>query len=378
MTSEIRSLQTCLASIPDPRKKRGVRFPFVPMLLLALVGLLSRQVTMQSIIDHASLHWEVIGSILGFVTAFGVPHATTLSRLLARVPPELLQTAFSQWLAQLVAEVVEEASVDGKYPHQYRDEQGNTFGLLNVFAHEVKACLRQWLVSEKEAEPSVLKAHLDELFATYPNLRILTGDALFAQRPLSEALVAARRGYLWRIKGNQPNIQQAIEITFAEASKREPDAQTTDKKDGAIEVRKLWVDEETAAYVAQELDFAGAQQVARLDKTVHNLTTGLEKTETWYLVSYDPQGPLSATRLLQRTRAHWTIENSLHHIEDRSWDEDRHTLRRPGLGICFSMLLSTALTILQLSSVFDTKLSMPRRAKRCEANPRLALNLVME
>ncbi|GAB4497580.1 MAG: hypothetical protein OHK0052_09430 [Anaerolineales bacterium] len=72
------------------------------------------------------------------------------------------------------------------------------------------------------------------------------------------------------------------------------------------------------------------------------------------------------------------IENSLHHIEDRSWDEDRHTLHRPGAGVCFSMLLGMALTGLQLASIFDTKLSMPRSAKRCEANPRLALSLVLD
>ncbi|GAB4497578.1 MAG: hypothetical protein OHK0052_09420 [Anaerolineales bacterium] len=97
------------------------------MLLLALVGLLSRQVTLQGMIDHASLHWDVLGLALGFVSAFRIPLATTLSRLLARVSPDLLQTAFAPWLAQLVAEVVEEANVDGKYPHQYRDEQGNSY-----------------------------------------------------------------------------------------------------------------------------------------------------------------------------------------------------------------------------------------------------------
>jgi len=85
---------------------------------------------------------------------------------------------------------------------------------------------------------------------------------------------------------------------------------------------------------------------------------------------------LPAQQFLQRVRAHWSIENCLHHIEDRSWDEDRHTLRRPGLGVCFSMLLSLALTILQLNEAFEAKMSMPRRAKQCEAQPLFALNLL--
>ena len=81
MSPEIESLQTCLKSVPDPRKKRGVRFPFVPMLLLTLVGLLARQINLQGIIDHAELQWTLLGPALGFALTFGVPHATTLSRL---------------------------------------------------------------------------------------------------------------------------------------------------------------------------------------------------------------------------------------------------------------------------------------------------------
>jgi predicted transposase YbfD/YdcC len=376
MGPDIESLQTCLQSVPDPRKKRGIRFPLVPMLLLGLVGLLARQNSLQSIIDHARLHWPVLGPGLGFGQIFGVPHATTLSRLLARVEPEALQAAFGSWLIQLVSDLVEVAAVDGKYPHQSRTEGGEPFGLLNVFAHDLKACLWQWVISDKSAEPSVLKAHLDELFARYPLLRILTGDALFAQRGLCEALVAARRGYLLRVKGNQPELQAALKTTFEVVSQEPPHAQTVDKAGSKIEIRRLWLDSETAHYAATELNFAGAQQVARLDKLSHDLNTQQVKQETWYLVSCDPHGPLTAAQLLQRARSHWGVENSLHHVQDRSWGEDQHVLRRPGLGPCFSMLLAMALTILRLSDQFEPKLSMPRRAKQCEANPHLALALV--
>lgn len=376
MSPEIKSLQTCLQSVPDPRKKRGVRFPLVPMLLLGLVGLLAGQSTLQSIIDHAALHWSILGPALGFVLVFGVPHATTLSRLLAKVDPEALQAAFGTWLIQLAAGLVEVAAVDGKYPHQSHNQAGQPFGMLNVFAHDLKACLWQWVVSDKAAEPSVLKAHLDDLFARYPLLRVLTGDALFAQRSLCEALVAARRGYLLRIKGNQPELQAALKLTFEEVSQEPPHAQTVDKAGSKIEIRRLWLDSETAHYAATELNFAGAQQVARLDKLSHDLNTLQVKQETWYLVSCDPHGPLTAAQLLQRARGHRSVENSLHHVQDRSWGEDQHVLRRPGLGPCFSMLLAMALTILRLSNQFAPKLSMPRRAKRCEANPRLALALI--
>jgi hypothetical protein len=115
MPIETLRLKECLSDISDPRQSRGIRFPFVAMLLLAFVGLLARQTNLQAIIDHAALHWDTLGPALGFRLWFDVPHATTLSRLLARVCRDALQAAFSRWLIQLIADLPLVAAVDGKY-----------------------------------------------------------------------------------------------------------------------------------------------------------------------------------------------------------------------------------------------------------------------
>jgi hypothetical protein len=373
---EVVSLIECLATIPDPRKPRGVRHPFVGMLVIALIGLMARQVDLVAIIDYFAEHWTTLGPRLGFKPWFGLPHPTTLSRLLARVPLAVLQPAYQRWLAQLIADLPLVAAVDGKYPHQSRDGEGLPFGILTVFAHDLKLCLAQWVVSDHEAEPSVLKAHLEELFVQYPNLKALTMDAIFAQRGLCQLLVDLKRGYMLRIKGNQPNVAAALIETFAEAPQRRPDAQSVDKRDGCVETRRLWLDQEVARYAASELGFPGAQQAGRLDKRILHLDTGEVKTETWYLVNYEPTGPLSPTEFLARVRGHWGIENSLHHVKDRSWGEDKHTLRRPGLAACFSVLLNVALSVLRRPGQFAPTLSMPRRARRCRAQPEFALSLI--
>ena len=376
MEQEVVSLMECVAAIPDPRDPRGVRHPFAGMLAVALVGLMARQVDLSAIVDHFVQHWPTVGPRLGFKPWFGLPHPTTLSRLLARVPLAALQAAYQRWLAHLVADLPLVAAVDGKYPHQSRDGDGLPFGILTVFAHDLKLCLAQWVVSDHDAEPTVLKAHLEALLAQYPNLRALTMDAIFAQRGLCQMLVDRKRGYMLRIKGNQPNVSAALVDGFADAPQRPPDAHSADKRDGCVETRRLWLDEEVAGYIARELYFPGAEQVGRLDKTIRRVLTGEVKTETWYLVSYEPTDLLTPSTFLARVRAHWGIENSLHHVKDRSWGEDKHTLRRPGLAECFSILLNVALSVLRKPGQFDPKLSMPRRAKRCEANPNLALSLL--
>jgi predicted transposase YbfD/YdcC len=47
-------------------------------------------------------------------------------------------------------------------------------------------------------------------------------------------------------------------------------------------------------------------------------------------------------------RGHWQVENCLHFIKDRWWDEDRHYTKRPGLAEAFASLTNAALTVLRL------------------------------
>ena len=78
----------------------------------------------------------------------------------------------------------------------------------------------------KATEPEVLKAHLGEWFAAYPALRLLTGDALFCQRPLARLIVEAGRDYLFAVKDNQPDLHEATQTAFADATAETADAGT--------------------------------------------------------------------------------------------------------------------------------------------------------
>lgn len=84
----------------------------------------------------------------------------------------------------------------------------------------------------KDTEPEVLKAHLDELFAAWPSLRVLTGDALFCQRPLAWAIVADGRDYVLEVQDNQPDLHEAVRTAFAAATPDSADATAREKNAG--------------------------------------------------------------------------------------------------------------------------------------------------
>lgn len=225
------SLLAAFARLTDPRHPRGVRHPFAGLLALTFLGLLCRQADFAAIARWARRHWDRLRGPLGFTFEYA-PHATTLSRAAACYSVAAFRAALANWLVGILGDGDLAAAVDGKTSKQARAGDGGPIHVLNVFAHEAKACLADWPVGAgKATEPDVLRAHLDELFAAYPALRVLTGDALFCQRPLARAIVGAGRDYLLAIKDNQPDLHEAARTAFA--SPGEP-AVTAHEKNAAV------------------------------------------------------------------------------------------------------------------------------------------------
>ena len=225
------SLFQCLGQVADPRRAKGVRHPFQAILRLTLLGLVCGQTTMAHIALFARLHWPALKEPLGFVRDHP-PHATTISRTLAGIPREELQGALGGWVARVVANREMQASVDGKWAKQSEDAQGNPLVMVNVLAHDLRLCLAQRPASEKRYEPGVLREQLGPLFARYPGLRLLTMDALYAERELCQAIVDHGRDYLVRIKGNRPEVLAALAEGFAGEELAGPEAERVEKKRG--------------------------------------------------------------------------------------------------------------------------------------------------
>ena len=136
-----------------------------------------------------------------------------------------------------------------------------------------------------------------------------------------------------------------------------------------IERRRIWTDDVLAEYIRDELGFPGAGQAAMVEKEAVDIGTGEVSREQWYLLTSLSPRQCGSRELLRVFRNHWRVENSLHHVKDRSWDEDVHTLRRPGLGEVYATLVNTALNALRLEGWFPLPMSMPLRAKTCAFRP---------
>lgn len=226
------SLLTAFQTLTDPRHRRGVRHPFPGLLAILFLGLLSRHPDFASIARWAKHHWPTLKEAFGLTRRYA-PHATTLSRAAAAFSVEEFRVALAGWLARVMVAGPVAAAVDGKTSKQALDADGDALHVLNVFAHEARVALADWPVGDgQETEPEVLKAHLDDLFALWPSLRVLTGDALFCQRPLARAILDAGRDYVLAVKDNQPDLHETIRTAFADATPETADATTREKNAG--------------------------------------------------------------------------------------------------------------------------------------------------
>ena len=85
------------------------------------------------------------------------------------------------------------------------------------------------------------------------------------------------------------------------------------------------------------------------------------RSETRYLIASLSGEEVSPKRLMQLVRGHWSVENGLHFIKDRWWDEDRQWSRRPGLAERLATLRDAVVTALRLLP--DVADDLPIRAR---------------
>ena len=153
--------------------------------------------------------------------------------------------------------------------------------------------------------------------------KVVTGDALYAQRDLSRDIVAAGCDYLWMLKGNQPATLEAVALLFREPPFGEtfPEARQVGRHGGRKEQRWL----RTATALNDYLDWPGLQQVCCLERT--RTERGKTTVELAYAITSLSPERATPERLLELWRGHWGIENRLHWVRDVTLGEDRCRVR---------------------------------------------------
>jgi len=208
------NLLDALGQIPDPRGRQGRRHPLAAMLAAIVCAVLCGARGYRPIVqwlhlqDVSTWHW------LGFLRK--PPTRNCFRDLLMAIPPEAFEEALRCWLGESFsfspsAESLSAVSLDGKslcgtlQPHQ------RAMHLLSMLDQATGCVLSQCEVDQKTNEA---KAALDLLKTLVLEGRIVTGDAMFCQREVCEAVLDAQGHYLFVVKENQPTLLRNITAAF--------------------------------------------------------------------------------------------------------------------------------------------------------------------
>ena len=339
-----RDLVAALGAVPDPRRRRGVRYRLASLLAVAVCAVLAGACTFAAIADWAADLDPPARARLGLGR---VPAASTVWRFLVRLDATVLQAVLTGWLRARLPPAAPAASrrsgrvviaVDGKVLRAARLPEGRQVHLLSAYEVATGMVLAQVTIETKSNEIPAFAPLLAQVEARLGSLAgtLVVADALHAQVGHAHT-VAAMGGHLMvQVKANQPSLlRQLASLPWAKVPAGH---QTRDAGHGRAETRTV---KATTVHTPYGLGFPHAAQAVRITRT--RTVAGRTTRETAYLVVSLPAADAQPVDLSDWIRLHWHIENRLHWIRDVTFGEDAHQARTGNGPAVAAVLRNTAI-----------------------------------
>jgi len=309
-------LLSALETVPDPRDRRGVRYPLVGVLALAVTA------TIAGCRSFAAIGQWAAATTAEHLAMFGLagtsaPDESTLRKLFARLDADALDTALGAWMwtRTVVAGARRVIALDGKTVRGARRRpDGTAPHLVAAFDHGAGAVLGQVCVEAKSNEIPAARTLLEQFDL---DGAIVTMDAMHTQTDTATLITGAGGDYVFTVKGNMPTLHAKLK---ALPWKDVPASRSTDTGRGRRATRTIKV-----AAAPDWVEFPGAAQVAQLRRTV---TRGGKKTvEVVYLITSADHLAAPPQTVASWVKDHWMIENRLHWVRDVTFGEDLSQVR---------------------------------------------------
>ncbi len=222
-----------LASVPDSRKRRGVRHKVQSLLATAICAVLAGARSFTAMGEWAAEQsvetLQRLGSKRG-----KAPSERTYRRLFDSLDVEDLDRRTGNWIAaQQRLEPGSGLAMDGKTVRGSGDGKKPAIHLLSAILHGSSAVMAQIAVESKTNEITKVEPLLANL-----NLEgvVVTGDALLTQREIARHLVEDKHAdYVFTAKDNQPTLKKDIAGLFSAQEQEAKRGQQARKEPPATE-----------------------------------------------------------------------------------------------------------------------------------------------
>lgn len=353
------TLAKCLLQVPDPRSRRGRRYEWQFLLLVATSAVMAGQKNVRAMAQWLMNNREVLLAALQPRRKI-VPSAATLYRMLQGVSTEMLEKCVSMYTQAIDIEAGEGGRIVTQNGETLKGQaldgktvcgasaHGESVHLVSVVRHESGTVLAQEKVATKRDEREAAQRLLSSLPLKGT---ITTFDALHTQVKEAKQILEGGGEYLMEVKRNQPALYEDISLAFQAMPSLSADEtdfwsfetyDTVNKQHGRLEYCRL----ESTTALNDYLAWPGVAQVLRRISTRKDLTTGKFTNEVHYGVTSLRRDQVSLPQLEQLWRWHWTVENRTHYPRDVSMGEDACQVHTGSAPQAFAALRNAVLSLL--------------------------------
>ena len=344
----IASIENCFGDIYDPRVQGRCDYPLLEIIVIAICAVIAGSDSWTEIETFGKSKEAWLKQFLSLEK--GIPSHDTFGDVFRAIDAEEFQRSFMRWIERVFTVTQGQViAIDGKTIRRSHDKTigKDAIHMVSAWASTNGITLGQRKVDEKSNEITAIPELLRLLNV---NGCIVTIDAMGCQTKIAQAIRDEKADYVLRVKANQGYLHQDITEWFKYADSMQfkdmayDYATTTHKRHGRIELRRCWVIDDPLAFehIRHYGGWADLHTIVRVERE-RRLPNKVEQETAYYISSLKPH----ARQILDATRQHWGVENSLHWVLDVTFREDEARIRKDNSPQNFAVLRHIALNILK-------------------------------
>ncbi len=346
------SLLEQISIIHDPRQSWKIEHKLTDIIFLMIVAVIAGAEGWEDIEDFGVDNLEWLREHGEF--SHGIPTHDTIARVIGLISGKALQQCFSKWMQDChEATRGEVVAIDGKTLRSTynKEKRGGAIHMVSAFSSANKVVLGQVKVGDKTNE---IKAIPELLKLLSISGCLVTIDAMGCQKEIATEIVNKNADYLLAVKGNQKSLENSLGNRFhvGMINDFKGDRYSTQEKGHGRQETRI-------SMVEHDIDFLGdlAFDWPKLTSVGAVISVRQEvgkpaTSDSIQVKLYISSAKLAAKELLEGSRSHWSIENSMHWKLDVGFNEDSCQIRRGQAGENLAVARHIALNLLSTETSF--------------------------